>query len=157
MRGQGGTAVAASQSESSAAQTVEVFVNGRSAGTVILPATRQPANPVSLDLSRLVATGGNRVEIKRTSGAILAASAQLVTTYYRPWSAAVAGGTYARPQDSRALNLKVEFDRTTAATGDAVTCRISAKRVGHRATGCCSPRSVCRRARTWITPRSNRR
>jgi hypothetical protein len=129
-------AVAASQSQTGAAQTVEVFVNGRSAGAVTLPATHEPTNPVSLDLSPLVAVGANRVEIKRTTaGAGLAATAQLVTTYYRPWSAAVAGGAHSRPQDSRALKLDVAFDRTTAATGDVVTCRVAAERIGHRGYG----------------------
>jgi uncharacterized protein YfaS (alpha-2-macroglobulin family) len=134
--GRGDKVVAASQSAPGAAQQVEVFVNGRSAGTLTLPATREPANPVSLDLSRFVATGANRVEIKRAAGAGLAATAQLVTTYYRPWSAANApDGTHARPQDSRALRLSVAFDRTAAATGDTVTCRVAAERVGHQGYG----------------------
>jgi hypothetical protein len=131
----GDKVVAASQPETNVRQTVEVFVNGRSAGTVALPATHEPANPVSLDLSPFVAAGGNRVEIKRTAGANLAATAQLVTTYYRPWAAADSDGTYARPQDARALNLKVGFDRTTAATGDTVTCRVVAERIGHQGYG----------------------
>ncbi|MCA1567535.1 MAG: carboxypeptidase regulatory-like domain-containing protein [Acidobacteria bacterium] len=136
-RGGDDKVVSAAQSQTGAAQTVEVFVNGRSAGAVTLPATHEPANPVSLDLSRLVAVGANRVEIKRTTtGASLAATAQLVTTYYRPWSAAVADGAHdARPQDSRALKLNVAFDRTTAATGDVVTCRVAAERIGHRGYG----------------------
>jgi uncharacterized protein YfaS (alpha-2-macroglobulin family) len=133
--GRGDEVVAASQSETGARQTVEVFVNGRSAGTATLPATHEPANPVSLDLSSYVAAGDNRVEIKRTAGASLAATAQLVTTYYRPWAAAAPDGTYARPQDSRALSLKVAFDRTTAATGDTVTCRVAAERIGHQGYG----------------------
>jgi uncharacterized protein YfaS (alpha-2-macroglobulin family) len=130
--GQEGDKVAAA---SHAAQAVEVFVNGRSAGTLTLPATHEPANPISLDLSRLIAAGANRVEIKRASGAFLAATAQLVTTYYRPWAAAIADGTHKRPQDSRALSLNVRFDRTTAATGDTVTCRVAAERIGHRGYG----------------------
>lgn len=125
-----------SQSEPGAAQKVEVFVNGQSAGTLTLPATHEPANPIALDLSRFVAAGANRVEIKRVAGAgLLAATAQLVTTYYRPWAAATADGTHARPQDSRALRLSVGFDRTAAATGDTVTCRVEAERVGHRGYG----------------------
>jgi hypothetical protein len=133
--GQRDKAVAASPSETGARQAVEVFVNGRSAGTVTLPATHEPANPISLDLSSFVAAGGNRVEIKRTAGAGFAATAQLVTTYYRPWAAALPDGADARPQDSRALRLKVAFDRTTAATGDTVTCRVVAERIGHQGYG----------------------
>jgi hypothetical protein len=131
----GDKASPASQSEPHAPQTVEVLVNGRSAGTLTLPATHEPANPVTLDLSPFVAAGANRVEIKRSSGAGLAATAQLVTTYYRPWDAAVADGTRARPQDTRALRLVVGFDRTTATTGDTVTCRVAAERIGHQGYG----------------------
>ena len=128
--------VAASQSAPAAAQqAVEVFVNGQSAGALTLPATHEPANPISLDLSRFVAVGANRIEVRRASGAGFAATAQLVTTYYRPWAAAAADGLHARPQDSRALNLTVGFDRTTAATGDTVTCRVAAERIGHRGYG----------------------
>jgi hypothetical protein len=133
--GQGDKVGAASQPETGTRQTVEVLVNGRSAGTLTLPATHEPANPISLDLSPFVAAGGNRVEIKRTAGAGLAASAQLVTTYYRSWAAATPGGTHLRPRDSRALSLKVAFDRTTASTGDTVTCRVAAERTGHRGYG----------------------
>ncbi|HJR08223.1 MAG TPA: MG2 domain-containing protein [Pyrinomonadaceae bacterium] len=123
--------------DAGAAQKVEVFVNGQSAGTVALPAAHEPSNPVSLDLSRFVAAGANRVEIKRASGAgVVAATAQLVTTYYRAWSAFTADGTLiARPQETRALRLAVNFDRTTAATGDTVTCRVEAERIGSQGYG----------------------
>jgi hypothetical protein len=128
--------VAASGVATDAAQKVEVFVNGQSAGWVALPAAHEPSNPVSLDLSRFVAAGANRVEIKRASGALVAATAQLVTTYYRPWSASTADGTLvARPQETRALRLAVNFDRTTAATGDMVTCRVEAERIGSQGYG----------------------
>ncbi|HEV2802636.1 MAG TPA: MG2 domain-containing protein [Pyrinomonadaceae bacterium] len=123
------------QPAASAPQTVEVFVNGRSAGTISLPASHEPANPVALDLSRFVSTGANRVELKRSAAAHPAATAQLVTTYYRPWSASTADGRHARPQDARALSLDVRFDRTTAATGETVTCRVAAERIGHRGYG----------------------
>ncbi|HYP00335.1 MAG TPA: MG2 domain-containing protein [Pyrinomonadaceae bacterium] len=123
--------------DAGAAQKVEVFVNGQSAGTVSLPAAHEPSNPVSLDLSRFVSPGANRVEIKHAQGAqAVAATAQLVTTYYRAWSAAAADGTLvARPQEAHALRLAVNFDRTTAATNDTITCRVEAERVGGRGYG----------------------
>jgi len=80
--GQGNVLAIASRLEANAVQKVEVFVNGQSVGPVTLPASHEPANPITLDLSRFVAPGNNRVEIKRASGAGLAATAQLVTTYY---------------------------------------------------------------------------
>lgn len=134
--GQGNTvAVASSPLDAGAGQKAEVFVNGQSAGVVTLPSAHEPANPVSLDLSRLLAEGGNRVEIRRAPGASLAATAQLVTTYYRSWANAEASGTEVKSEDSRALRLNVNFDRTTAATGDTVTCRVEAERIGHRGYG----------------------
>ncbi|HEV7902900.1 MAG TPA: alpha-2-macroglobulin family protein, partial [Pyrinomonadaceae bacterium] len=125
-----------SLTDTSAGQQAEVFVNGQSAGMVALPAAHEPANPVSLDLSRFLAPGSNRVEIKRASdGATLVATAQLVTTYYRSWAHADASGTHAKPEETRALRLTVNFDRTAAATGDTVTCRVEAERIGHRGYG----------------------
>ena len=136
--GQGNVLAIASRLEANAVQKVEVFVNGQSVGPVTLPASHEPANPITLDLSRFVAPGNNRVEIKRASGAGLAATAQLVTTYYQPWTNTAAATDVtlnARPQDSRALKFSVNFDRTTAATGDTITCRVSAERTGHQGYG----------------------
>ena len=128
---------AAPTTDAGALQQVEVFVNGQSVGLIALPAAHEPANPVSLDLSRFVSQGANRVEIKRASGApLVVATAQLVTTYYRAWSASAADGTLgARPQEARALRLAVSFDRTTAATNDTVTCRVEAERIGTQGYG----------------------
>ncbi|MCA1555666.1 MAG: hypothetical protein LC747_03150, partial [Acidobacteria bacterium] len=131
-------AATASRIDTDVAQKVEVFVNGQSAGFVTLPASHEPANPISLDLSRHLAPGNNRVEIKRVSAGtgVAAASAQLVTTYYQPWANTAADGTLdTRPQDSRALKLTVNFDRTTVVMGDTVTCRVSAERIGPQGYG----------------------
>lgn len=134
--GQGNkTAVSPSPLDAGAGQQAEVFVNGQSAGLVSLPAAHEPANPVSLDLSRLIVQGGNRVEIRRAPGATLVATAQLVTTYYRAWAHADADGAHVKPEDSRALRLNVNFDRTTTATGDTITCRVEAERIGQSGYG----------------------
>ena len=128
-------AASLSPTDTSAGQKAEVFVNGQSAGTVTLPAADEPANPVSLDLSRFLTPGGNRVEIRRAPGATLVATAQLVTTYYRSWAHSDADGTHVKTEDARALRLAVNFDRTTAATGDTLICRVEAERIGHRGYG----------------------
>jgi hypothetical protein len=132
---QGDQATASSQSEAGAGQKAEVFVNGQSAGVLMLPAAHEPANPISLDLSRFLAPGANRVEIRRAAGASPVATAQLVTTYYRTWANSDADGTHVRSQDTRALRLAVNYDRTRAAAGDTVTCRVEAERIGHQGYG----------------------
>ncbi len=119
-----------------AAQQAEVFVNGQSAGTVALPAANELANPVTLDLSRWLVVGDNRIEIRRANGTVLeTAAAQVVTTYYVPWENSTADGTHAKARDARALRLNVSFDRTSADVGATVACRVEAERIGHQGYG----------------------
>ncbi|MFL6230517.1 MAG: MG2 domain-containing protein [Pyrinomonadaceae bacterium] len=114
----------------------EVFVNGQSAGVVSLPTSAGLAAPVTLDISRFVAAGANRVEVRRTgSGALTKAAAQVVATYYVPWADAAADGTQSSERSSRALRLAVSFDKTRAAVGEEVTCRVEAERIGHSGYG----------------------
>ncbi|HKP72470.1 MAG TPA: MG2 domain-containing protein [Pyrinomonadaceae bacterium] len=115
-------------------EQAEVFVNGQSAGTVTLPASEKLVAPVTLDLTRFVAAGDNRVEVRRAPAAS-AVVAQVVTTYYVPWANSTADGTHAKPTDSRALRLAVNFDKPNAGVGDTVTCRVEAERIGHRGYG----------------------
>jgi hypothetical protein len=125
-----------SDAQASNAPTAEVFVNGRRAGTVALPSDATLTAPVTLDLSRFVAAGANRVEVRRAgAGASARAAAQVVASYYVPWSDASADGTHSSPRSSRALRLAVSFDRTSAGVGDEVVCRVEAERVGHRGYG----------------------
>ncbi|HVG29645.1 MAG TPA: MG2 domain-containing protein [Pyrinomonadaceae bacterium] len=126
----------ASNTQTSNTQTAEVFVNGRSAGTLMLPSDTTLAAPVAIDLSRFVAAGANRVEVRRAgAGASARAAAQVVASYYVPWSDSSADGTLSSPRSSRALRLAVAFDRTSAGVGDEVVCRVEAERVGHRGYG----------------------
>jgi uncharacterized protein YfaS (alpha-2-macroglobulin family) len=119
-----------------AAQTAEVFVNGQSAGTISLPSGAGLVAPVTLDISRFVAAGANRIEIRRAGdGALTKAAAQVVATYYVPWSDSTADGTQSSARSSRALRLAVSFDRTHATVGDEVVCRVEAERIGHRGYG----------------------
>ncbi|MCA1816193.1 MAG: hypothetical protein LC746_07245, partial [Acidobacteria bacterium] len=128
---------AASFAQAAGAQTAEVFVNGQSAGTISVPTEASLAAPVTLDISRFVAAGANRVEVRRAGrGASAKAAAQVVADYYVPWSQSTdADGTLRQPRSSRALRLAVAFDKTRAQVGDEVVCHVEAERVGHQGYG----------------------
>jgi uncharacterized protein YfaS (alpha-2-macroglobulin family) len=128
--------VALAANDKTTAETkAEVFVNGQRASTITLPPSNQLSNPLVLDLTLQLATGNNRIEIKRPSNAALA-TAQLVETHYLPWSKSLA--TQAenfKPGASRALRLAVNFDKTEAKIGDDIICKVEAERVGHHGYG----------------------
>jgi uncharacterized protein YfaS (alpha-2-macroglobulin family) len=122
--------------QTSDAQSAEVFVNNQIAGTISLPASASLVAPVTLDISRFVAAGANRVEVRRTGGGAQSrAAAQVVASYYVPWSHADADGTLRSERSSRALRLNVAFDKTTARVGEEVSCHVEAERIGHRGYG----------------------
>jgi len=100
----------------------------------MLPPGERADAPVSLDLSRFIAAGANRVELRRPEGRP-AAAAQLVTTYYVPWPQSSADGRNASPRSSRALRLNVDYERTRAEVGEEVVCRVVAERIGHEGYG----------------------
>ncbi len=115
-------------------ESAQVFVNGQLAGTIMLPPGERADAPVSLDLSRFIAAGANRVEVRRPGGRP-AAAAQLVTTYYVPWPQSGADARNASPRSSRALRLKVDYERTRAEVGEEIVCRVVAERIGHEGYG----------------------
>ena len=117
-----------------AAESAQVFVNGQPAGALSVPADERADTPVSLDLSRFLAAGANRVELRRADGRAVAA-AQLVTTYYVPWPQSAADGRNSSPRSSRALRLAVDYERTRAGVGEEITCRVEAERIGHEGYG----------------------
>jgi hypothetical protein len=104
----------------------EVVVNGRTVQTVTIPPSRELTNPLTVNLSKFLSAGKNRVEIKRPSGGPFA-SVQAVANYYVPWSnAAEAQGD---------LRLLAMFDKTQSNTTDEITCHVEAERVGFRGYG----------------------
>jgi A-macroglobulin TED domain/Alpha-2-macroglobulin family/Carboxypeptidase regulatory-like domain/MG2 domain/A-macroglobulin receptor binding domain/Macroglobulin domain MG3 len=137
--------------DANATDEAEIFVNGRRAGALTLPADKLSA-PVSLDLSPFVSAGDNRVEVRR-AGRATRAQAQLVTTFYVPWAKtnAAAGGDAAQPDGAEATNqggaqgqrrsgasalrLAVAYDRASAAVNEDVTCSVVAERIGHSGYG----------------------
>jgi hypothetical protein len=120
------SAAAANDGAAGMPDAAEVFVNGRRAGQLTLPASGRATAPLTLDLSGHLGAGDNRVEVRR-AGAARQAQAQLVTTFYVPWSEPKA--------EADALRFSVGYDRAAAGVGDEVTCSVEAERVGGRGEG----------------------
>lgn len=113
----------------------EIFVNGRRAGALDLPPANKVSGPLAFDLTPFVGVGDNRVEVRRAPGSSLA-QAQAVTTFYIPWSKALAAdGTGAKNAAAGALRLSVSYDRTSAEINQEVTCSVQAERVGRGGYG----------------------
>jgi hypothetical protein len=121
------------------AAQAEITVNGHSAGTLAMPASNQASGPVGVDISRFLAPGENRVEIHQSGGSARA-SVELVATHYEPWregrgSEEDQSKPLAAPGESRRLRISVDYSTTRAKVGDAITCHVSAERVGFRGYG----------------------
>lgn len=125
----------------------EILVNGTRAINVALPRSSRPTNASTVDLSPyLDTTGNNRIEIRNASPANARTSsqtvAQLVTTYYVPWSAPASvrpadasPGAGAPTATADALRLSVNFDKTEAAINQEINCRVEAGRTAFNGYG----------------------
>jgi hypothetical protein len=123
------------QSSDQSSLSAEVLVNGKSVATVPMPASEGLANPILVDVTRFLATGTNHFEIHR-GGNPTQASAQMVATYYMPWSKSTAlANTNTRPGGASALRLAVAFNKTSATVTDEITCHVEAERIGFRGNG----------------------
>jgi hypothetical protein len=133
-------------------------VPGRGAGTLALPPSNQPAGPVELEISRFLAPGENRVEI-RAPGGSARASAELVATHYEPWReaqgpqagegvrGAAAGGAGGAGPWILARRKPRCMTKSLAASPPSAW--------GFAARACCSPKSACPPARRSLAKRSN--
>ncbi len=107
-----------------------ILVNGTKVASIQLPKPNEVSGPKVIDLAKGFARGNNRVEIQRT-GAGAALEANVITSYYVPWAVSEAKKEESlKAGDTRALRLKVSFDRREIAIGDRVTCRVEAERIG---------------------------
>jgi len=104
----------------------EVVVNGRTVQTITIPPARELTSPITVDLSKFLSAGKNRVEIKRPAGGPFA-SVQAIANYYVPWSNAT--------ERTGDLRLFAKFDKTESKTSDEITCHVEAERVGFRGYG----------------------
>ncbi len=100
-----------------------------------LPAPNRLVSPLTIDLSRFLVAGTNRVEIKRARGSS-PASAQVVATYYLPWRESVATqNANWRANGSSGLRLVTRFDKTESGISDQITCHVEAERLGFSGYG----------------------
>ncbi|MFP5264488.1 MAG: MG2 domain-containing protein [Blastocatellia bacterium] len=112
----------------------EILVNGLKVSSVDLPIGRGSGGPVSVDLSRLLLPGNNRVEVRRAAGSQQAA-VQVVSSYYKAWGVIPTGGEAAPKAAASALRLRVSFDKTEARVGEEVVGEVTAERIGHSGYG----------------------
>ncbi|MFN0107638.1 MAG: MG2 domain-containing protein [Blastocatellia bacterium] len=111
----------------------EVLVNGKAVTSIVIPAGDKLAAPLTVDLSgfvsfvSFVSGGEQKIEIRRPANSAVA-TAQLVTSFYRPWSTAQTGAT-------NSVRLSVKYDRNELKIGDVVTCQVEAARVGGAGQG----------------------
>lgn len=121
--------------ENAPAQDAILLVNGHPAGSLHLPPAKDVVGPVVLELPDSLAKGNNKLELSVAGGAA-AMNAQVITTWYVPWaeSSATANQNF-KPGDTRALRLRVSYDRSELALGDAVSVHVETERVGFRGYG----------------------
>lgn len=106
----------------------QVVIGGQNPIQVEMPAAGRSVGPISVDLSKLISTGKNRIEV-RLGESTPQASAQVVTSYWQPWS------KNAKAAEPSHLRLQVGFDRTNAKIGEIVTCSVNAERVDSNGYG----------------------
>jgi hypothetical protein len=100
----------------------EVIINGRPATSITLPPGRLN-NPVMVDISQFISPGDNQILIHRNSASQLA-SAQVVSTFYVPWS--VASKAHSANAVSDTVRLAVKFSKTQASINEELTCKVEA-------------------------------
>jgi uncharacterized protein YfaS (alpha-2-macroglobulin family) len=119
-------AVIGTSGRNDAGSSADILVNDHLVTSIAIPAGNQAANPITLDLSKFLIPGDNRIEIRGTPGG--AASVQFLETHYVPW-------TLVKDPDAGSLRLSVHFDKTEAKVGDEIHCEVEAERAGFRGYG----------------------
>jgi hypothetical protein len=115
--------------------SASVVVNGIKLAEIKLPQATEVVGPRVLDFGKELITGSNKVAIQRV-GDNSAMQTNVITSYYIPWPQAEATQTESfKSGDTRALKLKVGFDRQEAKVGEALACRVEAERIGFAGYG----------------------
>jgi hypothetical protein len=115
--------------------SASVLVNSTKLADIKLPQATEVVGPRVIDFGKELKAGTNRVAIQR-AGNNSAMQTNVITSYYIPWPQAEA--TQAenfKSGDTRALKLKVDFDRREAKVGEALPCRVEAERIGFAGYG----------------------
>jgi hypothetical protein len=115
--------------------SASVVVNGTKLAEIKMPQATEVVGPRVLDFGKDLITGTNKVAIQRV-GDNSAMQTNVITSYYIPWPQAEATQTENfKAGDTRALKLKVDFDRHEAKVGEAIACRVEAERIGFAGYG----------------------
>jgi hypothetical protein len=115
--------------------TASVLVNDTKLTDMKLPQATEVVGPRVIDFGKELKVGTNRVVIQRANDTS-AMQTNVITSYYIPWSESEA--TQAenfKSGDTRALKLKVDFERREAKVGQTIACRVEAERVGFAGYG----------------------
>jgi phosphatidate phosphatase APP1 len=100
----------------------EISINGRPATSVTIPPGRLN-NPLMVDITQFISPGDNQITIRRASASLLT-SAQVVSTFYVPWSAAKT--SHVTNAASNPLRLSVNFSKSQVSVNEEVTCKVEA-------------------------------
>jgi hypothetical protein len=100
----------------------EISINGRPATSVTMPPGRLN-NPMMVDISQFISPGRNQITIRRGSASLLT-SAQVVSTFYVPWSAAKT--SHVTNAASNPLRLSVNFSKAQVGVNEEVICKVEA-------------------------------
>ncbi len=121
--------------ETGVASEATVTNNGKKIATIKLPPSQTVTGPTILELDQYLAGGRNHLQILRP-GSASAMNVVLAASYYvPPRSSTVTAEESVTRGDTRALRLKVHFDRTDLDLKDIVTCRVEAERIGFMGYG----------------------
>jgi len=115
--------------------TASVLVNDTKLTDIKLPQATEVVGPRVIDFGKELKVGTNRVVIQRANDNT-AMQTNVITSYYIPWreSEATQAENF-RSGDTRALKLKVDFERREAKVGQTIACRVEAERVGFAGYG----------------------
>jgi hypothetical protein len=113
----------------------EILVDGRVVQSIDLPSSNEIVAPITVDISKALSPGNHHVEIRRAA-ASTPASVQEITTYYIPWAGTIGNEAYQHAEKvSDALQLSVNFDKTSAKVGEKIQCSVKAERIGFHGYG----------------------
>ena len=117
------------------AHQAEILVNGKAATSVEIPSGNKLSAPIAVDLSPFIGGGAQQIEVRRPGNASIA-TAQLVVSHYRPWTALRIAEAYSPETNvANSMLLKVKYDRNELKIGEEVVCNVEAARVGRSGYG----------------------
>lgn len=117
------------------AHQAEILVNGKVATSVAIPSGNKLSAPIAVDLSPFIGSGTQHIEVRRPGNASIA-TAQLVVSHYRPWTALRVAEAYSPETNvANSMLLKVKYDRSEVNIGEEVVCNVEAERVGRYGYG----------------------